>query len=68
MRVVLREIRTGLFVQGTGVWTEKLDEAKTFRHSAEAMDAARLNGLDGLEVLLAFEQPEYNVSLPLPPC
>jgi len=68
MRIVLREIQTGLYLQETGKWTRNLQEARTFKHSAEAMDVARKHGLDGLEVLLSFEQPpgqqEYSIPLP----
>ncbi len=68
MRVVLREIKSGLYLRDTREWTPKLEEARTFRHSAEAMDLARKHGLEGLEVLLAFEDPPARqpVSFPLP--
>ena len=66
MRVVLRNMRTGLYVQEGGSWTPDVMLAQVFRHSAEAMDTARDGGLKGLEVLLVFEEPQYNVTLPLP--
>ncbi len=69
MRIVLREIKTGLYLQQPGEWTPDLNAARTFKHSAEAMDVARENGLEGLEVLLAFDEPasQQQVALPLPP-
>ena len=67
MRVVLRDIQTGLYLRDAGHWTESVEEAQLFRHSAEAMDKARDRGLKGLEVMLLFEEPQYNVALPLPP-
>lgn len=70
MRVVLRDTRTGLYLRNTGVWTDNLEEAQRFRHSAEAMDKARNGGLKDLEVMLVFEEPQhtqFNVALPLPP-
>jgi hypothetical protein len=67
MRVVLRDTRTGLYLREIGHWTENLRDAQMFRHSAEAMDKARNGGLKGLEVMLVFEEPQYNVTLPLPP-
>ncbi len=70
MRIVLREIKTGLFLQRPGEWTRDLTEARTFKHSAEAMDVARQHGLEGLEVLLAFDGPtaqqQFSIPLPLP--
>ncbi len=68
MRIVLRKIKTGLFLRPTGEWTTDLSVARTFKHSAEAMDTARKQGLEGLEVLLAFEEPtsQRQVAIPLP--
>ncbi len=68
MRIVLREIKTGLYVQQPGEWTRDLRQARTFKHSAEAMDVAREHDLEGLEVLLAFDEPPtgQQVSIPLP--
>ncbi len=68
MRIVLREIKTGLYLQEPGEWTADLSEARTFKHSAEAMNLAREHCLEGLEVLLAFEEPtsQEHFSIPLP--
>ncbi len=66
MRVLLRDTRTGLFFRGLREWTAEVEEAFSFRHSAEAMDLAREHALENAEVLLSFEEPEQNVALPLP--
>ena len=66
MRVVLRDIKTGLYLQEIQKWTTELQQARSFRHSAEAMDFARDNGFHGLEVLLDFDEPPRQVSFPLP--
>ncbi len=65
MKVFLRQIGTGLLFEEPDQWTDDADRAKTFRHSAEAMDHARERRLSGVEVLLAFEEPRYSVSIPL---
>lgn len=65
MRVVLRNTKTGLYLSDDQRWTSDLVEARCFRHSAEAMDAARELHLTELEVLLSFEQPPHQVALPL---
>ena len=65
MRVLLRDIRTGLYFRPAG-WTNESEEAQSFRHSAEAMDLARQERLEQAEVILAFEQPRHIVALPLP--
>jgi hypothetical protein len=65
MRIVLRNIRTRLYLRNDGRWTSELSEARCFRHSAEAMDIARETGLPDVEVLLAFEQPPRQIALPI---
>jgi hypothetical protein len=66
MRVLLRDATTGLFLSQQENWTSETKKAQTFRHSAEAMDAARHQGVARAEVVLAFEEPDYTVALPLP--
>jgi hypothetical protein len=66
MRIVLRNIKTGLYLKEDEQWTPELPLARCFRHSAEAMDAARQTRHPALEVLLSFEEPPREVVLPLP--
>ncbi len=66
MRVILRHTRSHLLFQGPEQWTDDPVKAQAFKHSAEAMDYARHNELKDVEVLLAFEDPQFNVSLKLP--
>ncbi len=66
MKVFLRKISNGLLFEDPDQWTENREKARVFRHSAEAMDTARLKRLEGVEVLLYFEQPQYSVPIPLP--
>jgi hypothetical protein len=66
MRVLLRQIRSGLLLQDEDRWTTDLERARGFRHSAEAMDFARKKHLKEVEVLLAFDTPRFDVGLPLP--
>jgi len=65
MRVVLRHTKTGLFLTANQSWTASLEAALCFRHSADAMDAARKFNLREVEVVLDFEEPPHRVSLPL---
>jgi hypothetical protein len=66
MRILLRDARTGLYFRGPGEWTAEIDRAQNFRHSAEAMDQARVGSVQDAEVVLAFEEPRYTVALPVP--
>ncbi len=68
MRVLLRELGTGLyFMGGEEGWTSEPEKAHSFKHSAEAMQLALEKGFRKMEVVLAFDTPEYHqVTLPLP--
>ena len=66
MRVLLRDVRTGLYFQEPPGWTAETQKAQSFRHSAEAMNLARKHHLEEAEVVLSFEESSYAVALPLP--
>ncbi len=66
MRVLLRDTMTGLYFQEPEIWTRETEKARSFKHSADAMDTAREKNLQQAEVILAFEESAYTVSLPLP--
>ena len=66
MRVLLRDARTGLYFQEPEQWTGESEKARTFKHSADAMNVARQTHLQQAEVILSFEESAYTVALPLP--
>ena len=66
MRVLLRDARTGLYFQEPEHWTGEAEKAQTFKHSADAMNLARQEHVQQAEVILAFEESAYSVTLPLP--
>lgn len=66
MRVLLRDVTTGLYFCEPKEWTAETGKAQSFRHSAEAMNLARAEGLEKAEVVLAFEESAYAVALRLP--
>ena len=66
MRVLLRDLDTGLYFRDSEQWTSETEEAQSFRHSAEAMNHARAQGVQNAEVILAFEESSFAVALPLP--
>lgn len=66
MRVFLRDAATGLYFSEPETWTAEADKAQSFKHSAEAMNAARDHKVARAEVVLSFEEPDYTVALPLP--
>lgn len=66
MRVLLRDVTTGLYLCAPEEWTAETGKAQNFKHSAEAMNFARARGVENAEVILAFEESSYAVALPLP--
>ena len=66
MRVLLRDIRTGLYFREPQDWTAETEKAQSFKHSAEAMNLARKHCVEEAEVILSFEESKYTVALPLP--
>jgi hypothetical protein len=66
MRVLLRDVRTGLYFREPEHWTAETEKAQSFKHSAEAMNLARKHRLEEAEVILSFEESKYTVALPLP--
>ena len=65
MKVLLQNIKTGLFFKETGVWTDDCTEAREFPNSLSAINFCNANGLKEVQVLLKFKQPRYDVSLPV---
>ena len=65
MRVLLCDSKTGLFFQSLDQWTGEPDSAENFRSSYKAALFAQEHGLENAEVLLDFNDPEYNVRLPV---
>jgi hypothetical protein len=65
MRVLLCDHKTGLYYQSPDHWTNEAAQAKDFRSSAKAVVYAQECGLAEVEVFVDFDDPEYNVRLPI---
>jgi hypothetical protein len=63
MRILLRQVRTGLLYAGPEKWTLDHSEARNFERPDAAMDAVTQSGLPGMEVLMHFENPRCDVPL-----
>lgn len=64
-RVLLCDRRTGAYLLSPDAWTTQLQCAHDFVRVADALRFAYQWRLNGVEVLLAFEQAEYNVRVPV---
>ena len=55
MRVFLRRLENGHFLNRVGTWTEGISQARDFEDSENAYEAARKLGLQGVELVIARE-------------
>ncbi len=65
MRILLCDSKSGLFLQGPGQWTSEPELAQDFQSGPKAILFARERGLSSVEVFWDFDDPEYNVRLPI---
>jgi len=67
MRTLLRNTKTGFYFQGVDDWTNSPDDAFDFRLTERVIRFvcdARLNPTE-LELVLAFDDPNFNITLPI---
>ena len=60
MRIVLRQARTGLYLQPSGEWTTSRETARPFENGSAAYSWAREQRLIGLDIVLTFPDPQYD--------
>ena len=66
MKILLQNLRTKLYFNLLGVWTDNPSLAYDFRHSSRAVDYARLNGLADVQLVVNFEDPAWARVAPVP--
>ena len=67
MRTLLRNTKTGFYFQGVDDWTNNPDDAFDFKLTERVIRFvrdARLNTTE-LELVLAFHDPSFNITLPI---
>ena len=67
MRTILKNRVTGLYYQGVADWSPRVDEAFDFQGPERLVRfvlAAHLD-LENMELLFVFDDPQYNISLPI---
>src|ERR1043166_8789954 len=67
MKTILKNRVTGLYFQGVADWTPRVDEAFDFQGPERLVRfvlAAQLD-TDQVELLFVFDDPRYNISLPI---
>jgi hypothetical protein len=63
MKILLRNTQTGLFYVGPDRWTNNDPEALNFEQTDLALDAVRDAKLKGIEVLVKFDNPSFEIPL-----
>jgi hypothetical protein len=61
MRTLIRDVKTQMFCGSDGQWTAERDDARDFGGTFQAMSFAGEHHLHGVQIVLVFEIPEYDV-------
>ena len=67
MKVFLRNTQTGWYYQGPSKWTPQQGEAEDLAQVARAVERIFETHLENVEILLSYEDPRYDLILPVPP-
>ena len=67
MKVFLRNTQTGWYYQEPSKWTPDLDAACDLEQVARAVEQIFEAHLDNVEILLSYDEPRYDLVLPVPP-
>ena len=65
MRILLQQKDTGLYFKDLDSWVRPHTEAKDFVSSTAALDFCKRNKLAGVQMVLKFEEQEYELVLPV---
>jgi hypothetical protein len=64
MRVLIRDEK-GRYYKSAEAWTVSPGSAADFKRTFVALEFARENGFSKAEVVLSFDDPAYDMTLPL---
>ena len=65
MKVFLHNTVTGDYYQGPSQWTADQQEALDLKHMSHAIELAFGSRMENVEVLLCYDDPRYNIILPV---
>jgi hypothetical protein len=66
MRILLQHIELQLYLRSPGNWTTNPFKAFDFQHSQCAIDFAREAALTGVQIVVKFDDSQYDEVFPLP--
>jgi hypothetical protein len=67
MKVLLRNTKTNQYYQSPSNWTPDEQEALDLKQTSRAVELVFDARLQHVEVLLSYEDPRYNIVLPVAP-
>jgi hypothetical protein len=65
MKVLVKNLDTGMFLKGETLWTNEPVEARDFRSCPYAMEGAHRLGLTNAELVLTFGDPAFDIEISL---
>lgn len=65
MRIFLQQRETGLYFRDINSWVQNASEAMDFTSSTAAIDFCVSNKLSAVQVVLKFEEQQYDIVLPV---
>ena len=65
MRILLQQKETGLYFKDVGIWVRVGSEAMDFVSSTMAIDFCVTNKLTDVQLVLKFEEQQYDIVLPV---
>jgi hypothetical protein len=67
MRILLQQKETGLYFKDVGSWVVQSPEAMDFVSSTAAIDFCVTNKLAGVQLVLKFDEQQYDIVMPVRP-
>jgi len=67
MRILLQHVSTQLYLLNPGVWTANPLEARDFVQAQLAIDFAREQHIDSVQIAVTFADPHFDEVVALPP-
>ncbi len=67
MRILLQQEGTGLYFRDIQSWVRESREAMDFVSSTAAIDFCVANKIQGVQLVLKFEEQKYDIVLPVQP-
>lgn len=65
MRILIQQKNSGLYFRDVGSWTKDPSDAMDFLSSTSAIDFCVLNRINDVQLVLKFEEQQYDIVLPV---